>query len=113
MELTEAVYLLCKLLPDSERFGLVSQMQRSAVSIPSNIVEGHGRVHNGDFVKHLSYARGSLAESETQIAISARVGHITRAGAAAVWDLCQQVGKMLTTLLRNPGREPRTDFSKG
>ena len=100
VELTEAVYLMTDLMPESERFGLISQMQRSAVSIPSNIAEGHSRIHTGDFLRHLSFARGSLSELETQITVAVRVQRLSREQARNAWDLCQEVGRMLTTLIR-------------
>ena len=58
MDLVEQVYRLAKALPPEERYGLTSQIQRAAVSIPANIAEGHGRLHRGDYVHHLSMARG-------------------------------------------------------
>lgn len=76
-------------------------MQRSAISIPSNIAEGHGRSHTGDFLKHLSYAKGSLAELETQLTLAVRVNRLERAHALHAWELSNEVGKMLTTLIKN------------
>ena len=100
MELSVEVYRLARELPDSERFGLVSQLQRSAISIPSNIAEGRGRIHSGDFMKHLSYARGSLAEVETQLELAVRIAHLDRDHVRHAWSLCQEVGKMLTSLIK-------------
>ena len=62
MDLVVEIYRLCELLPTAERYGLISQMQRAAVSIPSNIAEGHARKSTGAFQNHLSIAAGSLAE---------------------------------------------------
>ncbi len=104
MELAQEVYRLTDTMPDTERYGLISQMQRCSVSIASNIAEGHSRAHNGDFLKHLSYARGSLSELETQITLAVRVDRLNRAETMVAWDLCQEVGKMLTALMRNTGR---------
>ena len=104
MELAEEVYRLTECMPDNERYGLISQMQRAAASIASNIAEGHSRSHSGDFLKHLSYARGSLSELETQITLAVRVKRLPRDEATTAWDLCQEVGKMLTALMSNPGR---------
>jgi len=104
MELVEAVYELTEQIDDRERFGLISQMQRAAVSIPSNIAEGHNRNHTGDYLKHLSYARGSLAELETQVIAAVRVKRCTREQALNVWDLTQEVGKMLTALMQKINR---------
>ncbi|HXK38458.1 MAG TPA: four helix bundle protein [Candidatus Paceibacterota bacterium] len=67
MKLAAHAYNFCKELPANERFGLVSQIQRAAVSIPSNIAEGHSRFTRKDYVHFLYMARGSAAELETQI----------------------------------------------
>src|SRR5690242_3428082 len=65
MELLKQSYAIARCLPAEERFGMASQLRRAAVSVPANIAEGHSRVHRGDYVHHLSIARGSLAEVET------------------------------------------------
>ena len=67
MELVEQVYLLTKSFPKQEIYGLTSQIQRAAVSVPSNIAEGHTREHSKEFLHHLSIAQASLAELETQL----------------------------------------------
>ncbi|MEO0514430.1 MAG: four helix bundle protein [Planctomycetota bacterium] len=101
MELCEAVYRLSEKLSASERYGLVSQMQRAAVSIPSNIAEGHGRGAGKDYAKHLRYARGSLAELETQIELAVRCQQLPRDDAKNAWSLTQDVGKLLTRLIQS------------
>ena len=100
MELVQAVYELTEKMPGDEKYGLISQIQRSAVSIPSNIAEGYARSHTGDYLKHLSYARGSLAELETQVIAAVRISKLDRQDAIPVWELCQEVGKMLTGLIK-------------
>ena len=75
MELAEVVHKLCQQLPDSERYGLVSQMRRAAVSVPSNIAEGAGRGSNADFRRFLSIAIGSAYELETQLLLTGRFGY--------------------------------------
>lgn len=70
VDLAKAVYILTGLLPADERFGLVSQMRRCAVSIASNIAEGASRRGNKEFLQFLYIARGSLAELETQLTIA-------------------------------------------
>ena len=100
MDLVEAVYKLAEQFPDKEKFGLSSQLQRAAVSVPANIAEGYGRVHRGDYAHHLSIARGSLAELETHVAIAVRLGYAEREDALYVWEIAQEVGKMLQSMIR-------------
>lgn len=100
MDLVDEVYRLVKLLPADERFGLCSQLTRAAVSIPSNIAEGYGRQHRGDYVRHLSFARGSLMEVETQLMICAR-NFLDREQVIPAWQLAQETGKLLTALIRS------------
>jgi len=63
-ELTLQIYQLCKLIPKSETFGIISQIQRSASSVPANIVEGYGRKGNKEFLQFLYQAKGSLVETQ-------------------------------------------------
>ena len=107
MDLTEAAYRFGTLFPKDERFGLLSQLQRSAVSVPANIAEGYGRTHRGDYLHHLSIARGSLAELETHIALAVRLGYATREDALAPWNFSQDVGRMLNKLLKSLEKAPR------
>ena len=69
MELVLRVYKITRDLPNSEKYGLISQMQRSAVSVPSNIAEGAGRSSPKEYVRFLDIAKGSLSELETQLII--------------------------------------------
>jgi four helix bundle protein len=75
MELVTEIYREMKTFPSSERLGLTMQMQRSAVSIPSNIAEGAGRRTKADFAKFLDITQGSLNELETQIILAERLGY--------------------------------------
>lgn len=77
MDLVLECYRLGKLLPKSEMYGLTAQTQRSAVSIPANIAEGHGREHLGDYLHHLSVANGSLMELETHLLIIQRLSYLS------------------------------------
>ncbi|HEY3322103.1 MAG TPA: four helix bundle protein [Planctomycetota bacterium] len=108
MDLVEEVYVLTRLFPADERFGLTAQARRAATSIPSNIAEGYGRIHRGDYVHHLSIARGSLMELETQLLTGIRLKFVTKDQAGKAWDLSQRVGKMLTRLILSldPQRRP-------
>ncbi len=100
IEVVDAVYALTASFPETERFGLVSQMQRAAVSVPANIAEGYGRSHRGDYLRFLSFARGSLCELETLLIIAHRRRYFSRDDAVPVWQTCQRVGKMLHRLAK-------------
>lgn len=75
MELVKTIYRICKTFPTDELYGLTSQMQRAAVSVPSNIAEGSGKGSNKDFARFLSISLGSLYELETQVLIAAQLGY--------------------------------------
>jgi four helix bundle protein len=100
MELVEVSYRLSRTFPSAERFGLTSQLRRAAVSIPSNIAEGHGRKHLGDYLHHLSMANGSLMEFETQLLIAGRMGYVTLESQQRTLDLSGDIGRMLAGLIR-------------
>jgi four helix bundle protein len=98
MDLVAETYRLAPLLPADERFGLVAQMQRAAVSIPSNIAEGHGRKSTGAYLNHLSIASGSLAELETQAHIALRLNHVKHEHVEPSLTQADEVGRMLSGL---------------
>ncbi len=74
IELAEAVYALTRTFPAEEKFGLVSQLRRAAVSVPSNIAEGQVRRSAAEFCQFLSISLGSLAELETQLILASKLG---------------------------------------
>lgn len=98
MDVVVESYRLAKLLPKSEAYGLASQMQRAAVSIPANIAEGQGRKHLGDYLYHLSVANGSLAELETHLILASRLSLLSGRSIEPLLVLTDGVGKMLTGL---------------
>jgi four helix bundle protein len=98
MAIAESVFRLCASLPASQRFVLSQQMQRSALSIPCNIAEGHGRKSTGAFLNHLSIASGSLRELETQLRLAQRLGLIAAVDVVALDDRLDKVGRMLAKL---------------
>lgn len=98
MDLVVEVYRLCQTFPSTERYGLTSQMQRAAVSIPSNIAEGQARKSSGAFLNHLSIAAGSLAELETQLILSQRLGLCTEQACSPILSHTNEIGRMLTGL---------------
>lgn len=100
MGLVAAVYNLSRALPQSETYGLASQIRRAAVSIPANIAEGHGRDHIGDYLRHLSIANGSLMELETHFLLARRLSYLGGAEVDAVLGVTAEVGKMLAGLSR-------------
>ncbi len=101
MSLVVATYRLTRRLPASEKFGLISQMQRAAVSVPANIAEGHGRRHLGDKLRHLSVANGSLKEIETEVKIAHRLGFLSERDVVGFLSTAGELGKMLAGLMRS------------
>ncbi len=100
MDLVVECYRLSDQLPATERYDLARQIRRSAVSIPSNIAEGYGREHVGDYVRFLSIANGSLKELETQVLIANRLTFIATVRCEAVLRQAAELGRMLTVLQR-------------
>ena len=98
MGLVTEVYKITSTFPNDERFGLSSQARRAAVSIPSNIAEGHGRKATGAYLNHLSIAYGSLMELETQTQIAVRLNLLPGENAANLLQKMDEIGKMLTGL---------------
>ncbi len=93
MDLVETIYSISNLFPDSERFGLTSQIRRAAVLIPSNIAEGSARKGNKELIQFISIALGSLAEVETQYIIAVRLKYIKED--KIILDLMTEVKKLL------------------
>ena len=95
----EAIYAATSRWPQDERFDLVSQVRRAAVSVPSNIAEGCTRRSTGDFVRFLSISRGSLAEVETQLIIATRLGYLDQTTQASLLEAADELSRMLAGLI--------------
>ena len=100
VDLVTCCYALTKLLPRSETYGLVGQIQRAAVSIPANIAEGHGREQLGDYLHHLSIANGSLMELETHFVISQKLNYLDVADVDRVLAQSGEISRMLSGLTK-------------
>ena len=101
MALAEDCYRLTRSFPRAEMFGLTSQVRRAAASIPANIAEGHGRESTGSFIQSLRIAQGSTKELETHLLLSERVGLLTRESLDPAMARCNEIGKMLRSLIRS------------
>lgn len=110
MTLAMAVYQATATFPKHEQYGLTAQMRRAAVSIPANIAEGRGRFYRGDFARHVSIARGSVAEMSVFVELSGRLEYVRPLDLVPVQRLADEVSRMLTMLFRSlqrptPNRE--------
>jgi four helix bundle protein len=101
VELALGIYRATQSFPKQETYGLTSQLRRAAVSVPSNIAEGHARLSTGEFRQFLGHARGSLVEIETQLLISRRLGYMNESDAEKLADRTTEIGKILHGLLRS------------
>ena len=93
-------YRFTATFPKHETYGLAAQMRRAAVSIASNIAEGHGRSRTGDYLRFLSIANGSLKELETQIVIAGMLKYVNPDAARRVLARSEEVGRMLAGLIK-------------
>ena len=105
ISIVKTVYILTSKLPDSERFGLVSQMQRCSVSIPSNIAEGSSRNSEKDFKRFLEIAIGSAFELETQLIVCAELNFINAEEQVKIINdlhtLQKQINSLITILAKS------------
>jgi len=98
MVLVEEAYRITAAFPDKERFGLSQQIQRSSVSVPSNIAAGHSRDSSREYLHHLSIASGSLAELETQVELAGRLGYLDETHLKEFLRNASVTGKLLRAL---------------
>jgi four helix bundle protein len=99
MDLAVAVYETSRGFPIDERFGLTSQVRRSAASVAANIAEGYGRQSRQSYVHFLKIAQGSLKETETHLILASRVGMIDTTVLGARLDESEEIGRMLRSLI--------------
>jgi four helix bundle protein len=99
MNLTTEIYKLTRNFPESERYGLSSQMQRASVSIPSNIAEGFGRESTKELLRFLYTARGSLMELSTQLEICNNLGYLSEEEHSSIQRLADEVNRLLNGLI--------------
>lgn len=97
-ELVRQTYQLTQHLPKEELYGLTSQMRRCAVSVPSNIAEGHTRDSRKEYIYHLSIAAGSLAELQTQLLLCEDLEYLDNSHSATTQDLADKTLKMIRNL---------------
>lgn len=100
MKMITLLYQLLKQFPDDEKFGLISQIKRSSVSIPSNIAEGYGRNYTKDYCRFLQIARGSLFECQTQLQIGVNLNFINENQLQEIKALTTEIEKMLNSLIK-------------
>ena len=100
IRLAEVIYVLTARFPAEEKFGLIAQLRRASVSIPSNIAEGQARRTTGEFVQFISNAEGSVAEVETQPILSIELNICRGTEAGFAFDLIAELQKMLNGLRR-------------
>ena len=105
VELVLEIYRATQDFPKAETYGLVSQLRRAAVSVPSNIAEGRARLSTGEYKQFLGHARGSLMEIETQVLISQKLGYMNSGQSDILLNRATEVGKFLNGLLNSLNRK--------
>ncbi len=105
MDLVTEIYKATATFPNEEKFGLSSQARRAAVSVPSNIAEGHGRKATGAYLNHISIAYGSLMELETQVQIAERLSFLPAEENAIILEKISEIARMLNGLKKSLAKE--------
>ena len=105
MAIAEQAYLLTRAFPNSEAYGMTSQIRRASASIAANMAEGYGRDSTGAFVNFLRISQGSLKELETHLLLASRVGLSSGDKVEPILQQCDELGKMLRALIRSIQRK--------
>jgi four helix bundle protein len=100
IELVKSIYKLTEKFPKQETYGLISQMRRSAISIPSNAAEGFKRYHNKEYKQFLYVTLGSCAELETQITIAKELKYIQQNEDPSLLEKLDHIGRMISNLIK-------------
>lgn len=100
MQLITEIYMITKKFPKEERYGLISQIRRSSVSVPSNIAEGFGRDSTNDYVRFLQIANGSLYELQTQLKICNNLKYLSNQIYNKIYEQSREIERMLASLIR-------------
>jgi len=98
--LAKVIYRLTQRFPSAEKFGLIAQMRRAAVSIPSNLAEGQARHTTGEFIQFISHAEGSVAELDTQLILGVELKFCDSLSVAPALELIDELHRMLNVLRR-------------
>lgn len=101
VDLVVAVHQVTRLWPAEERYGLTAQIQRAAVSVPSNLAEGQGRRSDKEFSRYCHIAHGSLREVETQLIIAQRLGYLSSEQLALMLTATGEIGRLITGLINS------------
>jgi four helix bundle protein len=109
MVIAERVYRLTTRFPKDEVYGMTSQIRRAAVSVAANVAEGHGRENSGSFVQFLRIAQGSLKELETHLLLALRVELASTKEVEPILRQCDELGRMLRSLIRSIQRKQAND----
>ena len=113
ISLVKGIYKLTTEFPPEEKFGLIAQMRRAAVSVPSNIAEGQARNTTGEFVQFISHAEGSLAELDTQLTLAVELHFVVADRIKPIADSIDELRRMLNSLRRVVnGQKPASEHSK-
>ncbi len=105
MQLVTQVYSKTKILPREELYGLVAQIRRSSVSIPSNIAEGYGRNSTNDYLRFLQIASGSLYELQTQLEICLNLEYLSKEDFESIDEQSREIERMLSSLIKKVGAQ--------